>query len=199
MAQNRKSSNSPKPESVSEKAAKEAYSAAESTRNSAEKVVHIGSTAMKDFIATSAQEAQKVQDKALEISRESTEQFAKSADNVGRIFQELAALSRETAETCIECNNLGASFARDFGSESFDSVNRTLSEGLELSKGFLGCRTFNDVFDLQNRFFQQSLDSFFGQSSRLSNMLFEFGTQAMEPINERVASNTEKLQKVLAA
>ncbi|MGE0753532.1 MAG: phasin family protein [Alphaproteobacteria bacterium] len=196
MTQTKKTSSS---KATAEKATKQAFDATESTRNSAEKVVHIGSNAVKDFLNTSAQEAQKVQDKALQISREGSEQFAKSADSMGKVFQELASLTRENAETCIECNNLTASFARDFSSEAFDTANRTFSEGMELSKEFLGCRTFNDMLEVQSRFFQSSMEKFFGQSSRLSSMLFEYGTEAMEPINERVASNTEKLQKVLAS
>lgn len=174
-------------------------SQASAARNPAENVVRLGGGAVKDFIETSSHEAQKAQDKVLKLSRESTEQLVKSADNVSKALQELASLSRDNAETCVECNNLAASLARDLGSETLNSVNRVFSDSVELSKDFLSCRTLNDMIELQTRFFQQSLDGFFNQTSRFSGLLFEYSSEAMEPLNERVATTTEKLQKAMAA
>ncbi len=185
--------------SVGEKAAKSTFSAVESTRHSAENVVRIGSSAMRDFMASSADEAQKAQEKAFELSREHAENFAKSADSVTKALYEAVSLSRGNIETCIECGNLSASFARDLSSEAFESANRAFSDNVDLSKEFFSCRTINDMFDLQNRLLRQSLDNFFSQSSRLSNMMFEYTSEALEPINERVAEATEQLNKVMAA
>ncbi len=184
---------------IAENAKKEAYSAVETTRNAAENVVRIGNSAVREFMSSGAGEAKKAQEKAFEMSRESAEQFAKSADAATKLVSEVVSLSRGNIETCVECGNLTASFARDLGTEAFEAANRALSDNMEVSKEFFGCRTINDFFDVQNRMFNQSLDNFFSQSSRLSNMMFEYTTEALEPINERVAEATEQLSKAVAA
>ena len=160
MTQAKKAANQSNPSAklasnVAEKSSKEAYSAVETTRNAAENVVRIGSSAVRDLMNSGAGEARKVQDKAFEMSRESAEQFAKSADAASKVMYEVVSLSRGNLETCVECSNMAASFARDLSSEIFESANRAVSESMEVSKEFFGCRTINDFVDVQTRIFNQ--------------------------------------------
>lgn len=201
-AQTKKSSGQPSAKlasNLADKAAKGAFSAVESGRSSAENVVKIGSNAMKDFMTTTADEAQKAQEKAFEFSRESAQQFAKSADAVTKMMYETIAMSRDNLETCVECGNMAASMAKDFSSEAFEYANRAFSDSVELSKDFFACRTINDMFELQNRFMRNTMDNFFNESVKLSGLFFEYTTEALEPINERVAQATEQFSKAMAA
>jgi len=184
---------------MANKAAKSTYAAVESTRNSAENVVKIGGKAVKEFIATSADEAQKAQEKVFAIGREGAEKFSKSADAVTKTLYETIALSRDNVETAIECGNMTASLAKDVSSEVFEYANKAFSDNVELSKEAFACRTINDMFELQNRIVKSTIDNFFNQSVKLSGMLFEYTTEALEPINERVAQATEQFSKALAA
>lgn len=181
------------------KAAKSTYAAVESTRSSAENVVKIGGKAVKEFMATSADEAQKAQEKVFEMGREGAENFAKSADAVTKALYEAISLSRDNIETAIECGNMTASLAKDVSSEVFEYANKAFSDNVELSKEAFACRTINDMFELQNRLVKNTIDNFFNQSVKLSGMVFEYTTEALEPINERVAQATEKFSKNLAA
>jgi hypothetical protein len=92
-----------------------------------------------------------------------------------------------------------ATLAKDISAELFESANKAFSDNLELSKELFSCRTFNDMFELQNKIIRNSIDNFFNQSVKLSGMFFEYTTEALEPINERVAQATEQFSKVLAA
>jgi len=184
---------------VANKAAKNTLAAVESTRNSAENVVKIGGKAVKDFMAPIAGEAQKAQEKVFAIGREGAEHLAKSADAVTKVLYETIAISRDNIETCIECGNMTAALTKDVSSEVFEATNKAFSDNLEMSKEFFGCRTFNDMFELQNRMMKSSIDNFFNQSIKLSGMVFEYSTEALEPINERVAQATDQLNKVLTA
>lgn len=184
--------------SVANKAAKNTFTAVESTRNSAENVVKIGGKAVKDFMASSADEAQKAQEKVFAIGREGAEQIAKSADAVTKVLYETISIGRDNIETCIECGNLGASLAKDVSSEVFEAANRSFSDTIETSKEFFACRTINDMVELQNKIVKSTIDNFFNESVKLSGMIFEYTTEALEPINERVAQTTEQLSKVLA-
>lgn len=184
---------------LANKAARNTFAAVESTRNSAENVVKIGSNAVKDFLSTGADEAQKAQEKLFEFSRESAENFAKSADAASKVMYEMIGISRDNIETAVECGNLTASLVKDISSEVFENANRTFSDNVEISKDFFACRTINDMMDLQSRVAKQAIDSFFNQSVKLSGMFFEYSTEALEPINERVAQATEQFSKALAA
>jgi len=184
---------------VANKAAKSTYAAVEHTRNSAENVVKIGSKAVKEFMHTSADEAQKAQDKVFALSREGAEKLSKGADAVTKVLYESIAVSRDNVETAIECGNLSASLAKDVSTEAFEYANKAFSDTVEISKEAFACRTINDIFELQNRIFRSSIDNFFNESVKLSGMLFEYTQEALEPINERVAQVSDKISKAFSA
>lgn len=183
---------------VASKAAKSTIDVVESTRNSAESVVKIGSAAVKDLLANSTSEAQKAQEKAFEMGRESVQQISKSADAVTKSLYEAIAASRDNVEAVVECSNLTASLAKDISSEMVEYANKAFSDNVEISKNAFACRTINDVVELQGKIVKSSIDRFFNQSSKITNMLFEYGAEAFEPINERVAQTTEQISKVMA-
>lgn len=184
--------------SVANKAAKSTISAVESTRNSAENVARISSAAVKDLIANGASEAQKAQEKAFEMGREGAKHIAKSADAVTKSLYEAISISRDNVEAMVECGNLTASLAQDISNEIMEYANKNFSDGMELSKDIFACRTINDMVDLQSRIIKTSLDGWFNQSSKLTNMIFEYSAEALEPINERVSDASEKISKVIS-
>ncbi len=181
------------------KAAKTAYDAAQHTRSQAENVVKIGGNAVKEFLANGAGEAQKAQEKAYAMGREGAEHLAKSADAVTKALYDGISMSRDNVETCIECGNMAAALAKDVSGEVFEYANKAFSDNVELSKEFFACRTINDMVELQNRASKNLIDNFFNQSVKLSGMFFEYATEALEPINERVSQATEQFSKSLAA
>jgi phasin family protein len=184
---------------VANKTAKSAFAAVESTRNSAENVVKIGTNAVKEFFSTSAEEAQKAHEKAFAMSRENAEHLTKSADTITKALYEAIAVSRDNIEACIECGNVTASLAKDISAEAIETANKAFSDNVELSKEVFACRTINDMMELQSKIVKGAIDQFFNQSVKLSGKIFEYSSEAMEPINERVAQASEQLSKVLAA
>lgn len=199
MTQAKKSASAKLASSAANKAAKNTYSAMESTRSSAENVVKLGSRAAQDFLATSAGEAQKAQDKIFAMSRESAEQFAKSADAMTKAMYEGISSSRDNLEAIVECSNVAAAMAKDVSTEMFEYGNKAFAESVEVSKDLLACRTINDMMELQNRIMKSAMDSAFSQSTRLANMIFEYSSEALEPINERVNQAAEQFSKNLSS
>lgn len=199
MSQTSKKS-APSAKLASESKAKAAsISAIETTRSSAENVVKMGGKAVKDFVSSSAYDAQKAQEQMFAFTRDSSEQLVKSADAMTKAMYEMIGMSRDNIETLIECSNLTAALLKDMSAEVFEANNQAFSDSLELSKDFFSCRTYSDMFDLQNRLVKYAMDTFFNQSLKLSNMVFEYTNEALEPINERVVTTSEKMSKVLAA
>ncbi|MEZ5690826.1 MAG: phasin family protein [Rickettsiales bacterium] len=184
--------------STASKAAKNTLEAVESSRDSAENVVRISSSAVKDLLSNGASEAQKVQEKAFEMGRESAQQISKSADAINKSLSEMMTISRDNVEAAIECGNLTASLAKDVSGEIVEYASKSFSENVELSKDIFACRTINDMVDLQTRVIKNSFDSLLNQSGRISNMFFEFSSEALEPINERMSQASEQLSKTFS-
>ncbi len=153
--------------------------------------------AVKEFITNSTDQAKKAQEKVLDMSREGAEHFVKHADTVTKALHDTIGMSHSTMETCIECGNMTAEFAKDMSSEIFESANKAFSETSELTKELFACRTISDVCELQNKFVKNMTDNFFNQSTKLSEMMFEYTTEVLEPINNHVTQATEQFSKSL--
>jgi len=194
MASNRKSHASAK---LASAAKRQAAFGADSARQSAEKVVRLGNDAVKGFLSTGADEAQKAQEKLFSISRDGAEKLAKSADASTKVMYEAIAASRDNIEAAIECGNITAALAKDLSSEIFENANQTFSTGIETTKELFACRTINDMMELNNRLFRQASESFFNQSAKISDRVFEYANQAVEPINERVTQASQQISKAL--
>lgn len=191
-----KSSSSPKIAATI--AHKETASAAEATRESAKNVVEMSSSAVKDFISASTVEVNKVKEKALEFSRDGVEKLSKSADVVGKTLYEAIDVSRDGVESLVECGNVTSAFAKDIGSELFEYANQAFADNVEISKEIFACRTINDFVELQSKIIKNSFDSFFTKSNNISNMLFQYSSEVLEPISERAAQASEKLCKTFS-
>lgn len=134
-----------------------------------------------------------------DLSRESTEQATRAAQSAQAAVGEAMELSRENAEALVECSNIAIAVSKEVGAELIAYMNKSFSQNVELSKQMLACRTLNDLFDLSSKVAKTNLDSFFSESVKLSELLFQSATDLSEPLNERVSETSDRLSKVLAA
>jgi hypothetical protein len=178
---------------------KQSYFGADATRQSAEKVVRLSNDTVKSIFSGGAEEAQKAQEKLLSITRDSAEKLTKSADTATKAMYEGIAASRDSVETAIQCGNVTAALAKDLSTELFDTANQAFSDSVETAKEFFACRTINDLVEVNNRLFRQASEEFFNRSAKISDRVFEYANDAIEPINERVAHASQQIHKVLKA
>lgn len=203
MAQSKKSHAAPKlaahASHTAHKATHAALTAAETTRNSAESLLKMGTDTAKEFLASSSEEAQKAHEKLYAISRESTQHVSRAVDAFTRTVNDCVGLARENTDAVVEVNHIAADIAKSINAELMSFTNTNFADNVELAKEAFGCRNINDAFELQSKWMSTNLDNFFSQTTRLAEMLFQFASEAAEPINERVAEATERLSKTLAA
>ena len=182
-----------------QKATNAAMSAMETSRNSAESFVKVGTDTLKEFFATGNEETQKAQDKFFAVGREGVENMSRAVDAMTRTLNDVVSLTRENADAAIEVNHITADIAKSINSELMSCANANFSDNVELAKEAFACRDINDAFELHNKWLSTNVENFFSQSTRLAEMFFQFATEAAEPINERVAEATERFSKSLAA
>lgn len=180
-------------------ASRASLSAVDTTRNSAESVMRYGAEAMKEFMSAGAEEAQKAQEKAFAIGRESAENIARTADAATKTINETISMSRENVEAVVECGNIVVNIGKSITNEAYNFANNLFSDNVEMSKEMFSCRTVNELFDLYSKMIRINVDSVFNESVRMSELMFQFATEAAEPINERIADTTDRFSKALAA
>ncbi|PZP85233.1 MAG: hypothetical protein DI582_06605 [Azospirillum brasilense] len=133
------------------------------------------------------------------LARESADQMARTTGTANRAMGEAMELARENAEAMVECSNIAISVSKEIGAELITYANKTFSQNVELGKQLLSCRTLNDMFDLSSKFMKTNLDSFFSESVKLSEKMFQCATDVSEPLNERLSDTSDRMSKVIAA
>ncbi len=181
------------------KAAHATLAVVESSRHSAENMLRMGSDVVRDFLNTGAAKGGSIQEKLSSFGREAAEKLSRSSETVSKKLSETADIGRENMETMVEISGVAATVSKEMGSELYNYFNELFAQNVELSKEAFACRTITDLFELQSNALKTNLDSFFNQSMRMSEMFFQYASEAAEPINERVAEATERFSKVLAA
>ncbi len=144
-------------------------------------------------------DAAAMQEKMSHFTRESAEQMAKSSSNATHAMNEAMALSRENLQVLMDVTNIAVTVSKQLGAESVSYMNKLFAQNTDLSKQVLSCRTLNDMFDLASRVMKTNLDSFFSESVKMSEMLFQCATDVSEPLNDRVSETTERMTKAMAA
>lgn len=143
--------------------------------------------------------AQDAQEKFSQFARESVEQINKSASGAQSFANESMKLVRENGEVLVEVSNIAITVGKELSAETVSYLNKLFAQNVELGKQVLTCRTLNDLFDLSSRFMKTNLDSFFSESVKLSEKLFQCATDISEPLNECMSETSERLSKALTA
>lgn len=164
--------------------------------DSASAVLKMGTDAIQQMLSGGATDAQ---NKMMSfMGKEGAAQLAKSADAATRSVGEILSISRENVEACVTCGSIAVNASKQMGAELVSYANKSFSQNVEMSKELLSCRTINDMFDLQSRVMKTNLDSFFSESVRMSELMFQCATEVSEPINERVSDTAQRISKTLS-
>jgi len=102
-------------------------------------------------------------------------------------------------KAAMDSGNITAEIAKSFTDEMVKFANKNFSENVELSKEFFSCRTMSDMFEIQNKIMKQNLDSFFKQSSKMSEMMFKAASKTGAPINGSLTQAVDEWKKKFAA
>lgn len=162
-------------------------------------VMKMGADAIRQMMEQvgNPQMQEDMQKQMFNMSQESVAQMAKSADSASRSLNEMFALSKDNADAAVTCSSIAVNASKSMGAEMFNYANKSFSQNVEMSKELFGCRTINDMFDLQSKVVKANLDHFFNESVKMSEMLFNSANEISEPINECVSENATRLSKAM--
>lgn len=164
-----------------------------------DQVVNVGTNVMKDFIASSAQEAQKAQEKAFSLGNENMQTFTQTAGKASNSLTEAFSASKEQINAVVESSKIASELGRDLQEQLVSECNEAFNENIALSKDMLACRTLNDLAEIQNRAMQNNVSRFFEQSARITDAWLKLSTTAAEPLNSQAEQASERIKKPFAA
>lgn len=175
--------------------AKDAWKNPEKFEANARQAAKLGGDALREFWETGAREIRETQSKFMAFGREASQNLSKTTEAASRNLTEVLDMSRENVEAVVESTNITGEVARNLAEEIYGFANQAFTNSVEHSKSFLGCRTINDVMDVQNKYFLTTVDLFFNQSVKMSDMLFRFANDAVEPLQSRATNASKRLSK----
>lgn len=104
----------------------------------------------------------------------------------------------EAMKTWMASGTISSEMTKKMTEEMMSYGNKAVAKNMELSKEFLACRTISDFFEIQNQFMRNNLDSFFQQSSKMSEMLFKASSETSAPFNSSLTEMADEWRKKMA-
>lgn len=162
-------------------------------------MMKMGADALRQMMsALPAGSQDKFQSQVNNMSQESVAQMAKSADAASKSMGEMLSMSKDNIDTAVTCSSIAVNASKTMGAELFNYANKSFSQNVEMSKEIFGCRTLNDMFDLQSKVVKANLDHFFNESVKMSEMMFKCSNEISEPLNKKMSENANRLTKAMA-
>ena len=170
---------------VGQETVEKAAKAAKAGKESAEKTARAGADALSSGY-----------DRYLALTREQLEKVLPEA--VGK-FDEFANLGKGTADAFFKAGDVAAKAMETVG-EDVVAYHRTVwDDGIANTKALFGCKTFEDVIELQATVARAQFDKFVSDSAKFGELSLKTVNQALKPISVSVNEAIDRFGKPIAA
>ena len=187
--------------------AQQAEAAVKAGRETVEKAV----TAGQETIEKAAKAGKDTAEKAVKAG---TEAFTKGYDHYVSLtkeqlervfpaavekFDDVAAFNKETVDAWLQAGDVAAKALGALSAEVIDYNRAAWEDGIAGAKALFGCKTIQEVVELQSSVTRAQFDRFVAEGAKLGEMTVKSTTEAVEPINARMTEAIDKLSKPIAA
>jgi phasin family protein len=108
-------------------------------------------------------------------------------------FPDLAALGRENLAAVARANAALVKGFEELGQEVAGYAQHSLASAVDAARALVGVRTITDLVALNRKLAQTTLEGALANSARLSEIGMRVATEALGPLNERVAQTFGRL------
>lgn len=181
--------------------------AIEAGQETAEKVVKVGQETVEKASKAGKKSAEKAAragadalssgyDRYLALAREQLEKVLPEV--VGK-FDEFANFGKGTTDAFFKAGDVAAKALETVG-EDVVAYHRTVwDDSIANTKALFGCKTFEDVIELQTTLARAQFDKFVSDSAKFGELSLKTVNQALEPIGASVNEAFGKFGKPIAA
>ena len=169
--------------------------------NAAEQIeaaVAAGKDNMETVVKASAEAAAKGYDQAVQATKEHVEAAFKAGSDAFKGYEDVAAFNKDNVDALVKSGAVLAKGAQDFNALWFDFAQASIEEGIAATKAILGCKTLQQVAEVQGDLVKGGYDKLVTESRKMSDMSVKVAENAAKPIAGRVNVAVEKFTKPLA-
>lgn len=173
--------------------------AAASAVEQMEAAVVAGKDNMETIAKASAEAAAKGYEQAVQTAKERVEAAFTAGSDAFKGYEDVAAFNKSNVDALVKSGAVLAKGAQDFNALWFGFAQASLEDGIAATKALLGCKTLQQVAEVQGDLVKSSYDKLVSESRKMSDMSVKVAENAAKPIAGRLNVTVEKFTKPLAA
>lgn len=161
-----------------------------------------GKAAPKGKTASGARKADAWEFKVFETKQ--TKEMMENAMSKGKIqFEKLARDAglngKEQMDAFLKSGNILFKGYEDAMKTWMGWAQSSAEKNAEAAKALMGCKTLNELAELQSRLAQESFDDFMQGVTKLSELGVKIANDAFSPLNDQISKTVKKAGESLAA
>jgi len=139
----------------------------------------------------------KAEKKLLHIGLENIEKFL-HPEKLNHLTTKYADICSGNINACLKSSNAAVHNLQKINNEILENGKNTFSDFTDLSLKAMSCRTFKDIFNLQQKAGENMVNKYLREANKMSALLFDSYNQYMKPLNECSTVKNIKTSKAAA-
>lgn len=132
---------------------------------------------------------------ALAMTKEQVNAYFPSAANG---FDDIAGFGKDNLDAAFKFGSVAAKGFEAIGKELMEFNRMALEANMERATALLGCKTVEDLVEVQSDIARGNFDEFVAQGTKITEISVKVANEAVEPISVRVNDTVEKFVKAAA-
>ncbi|MGZ9109000.1 MAG: phasin family protein [Micavibrio sp.] len=119
--------------------------------------------------------------------------------NFEKLTTDTATLNKEQMDAFTKSSTLFMKGSEDILKTYMALAQESVEKSSAAVKTLLGCKTLNELTEVQNKLAQESFDGFVTGATKLSEMSVKIATESFEPLNAQLSKTIKKATEAAAA
>lgn len=128
-----------------------------------------------------------------------TKNFEQAQAVAQKSYDEFSKLGKGNVDAVVQSGNVLAKGSEDFYKWAMQMTQASIEAGVENAKKLSGCKTAQEIVDVQSEFAKAQYDSLVAEIGKLNEMSQKVVTEASAPIKARVDLTVQTVTKPIAA
>lgn len=161
--------------------------------------VAAGKENMENVMKMGSEAAAKNYEQVVQSTKEQVEAAFKAGTDAFKTYEQVADFNKGNVDAFMKSGAVLAKGIQDFNALWFDLARSSLEESIAASKAMLGCKTLQQVVEVQTDLARTNYDKLVAETRKLTDMSAKVAEGTMKPLAGRVNEAVEKFTKPLAA
>ena len=159
-----------------------------------EQVVAEAKESLENAVKASQDAASQSVDQVAAGAKDQLQAAAKAQDAAFKSIEEATAGQKQRLDALNSAHCLFGKGTQDFSGAVMALIQDSIENSLQVSKQIIHAKTPQEAMEIYGRFFQQQMDRFVQESTRLSDLGLKLGEQACAPLHDCLNSQIGQIK-----